>query len=156
MGKRITARRNKPVRTTVLTATGPLAEIQLRVTARLCPRQRRDIAIRFFRQVRPWLAMLENTRIHHLEDDRYNFERERVTGVRLFKYRKLDSPSAAIGFKIRIQRLELGYTLQDLADKAGINAGHLSEIERGLFSPSLQLRKKLEAALGLPGFLEVG
>jgi DNA-binding XRE family transcriptional regulator len=141
---------------TVLTASGPLAAIRLEIIGRLCPRQRRAIAIGFYRQLRPWLELLENTRIHHLEDARYNFERERLAGLRLFRYRDLDSPATAIGFKIRMQRLEGGYTLRQLAHKADINPGHLSEIERGLYLPRPGIRRKLEAAFDLPGFLDAG
>jgi hypothetical protein len=152
----LTFQRELAKKRTMLTATGPLAEIRLEIRGRLCPRQRRAIAIQFFRQLRPWLELLENTRIHHLEDDHFHFERERLRGVKLFQHRNLGSPATALGFKIRMQRLEGGYTLHQLARKAEIHPGHLSEIERGLHLPRRGVRRKLEAAFELPGFLDAG
>lgn len=44
---------------------------------------------------------------------------------------------AAIGKRIREERLKKGYTQQTLAEKAGICVMYLSEIERGIKMPSL-------------------
>jgi len=37
-----------------------------------------------------------------------------------------------------VQRKHLGLSLQQVADQAGISVGHLSQLERGLSSPSVQ------------------
>jgi len=53
------------------------------------------------------------------------------------------------GEQIRALREERGYTLQDLAKRAGLSLSYLSEIERGSKRPSLKTIEKLAAALNV-------
>ncbi|MGQ9531410.1 MAG: helix-turn-helix domain-containing protein [Desulfotomaculales bacterium] len=53
------------------------------------------------------------------------------------------------GEHIRTLREERGYTLQDLARRAGLSLSYLSEIERGSKRPSLKTIDKLAAALNV-------
>ena len=46
---------------------------------------------------------------------------------------------AALGQKLRQARLDKGYTQQSLSEKADIGEVYLSEIERGLKMPSMNL-----------------
>ena len=46
---------------------------------------------------------------------------------------------AALGKRIRESRVKKGYTQQDLADRAEIGVVYLSEIERGVKMPSLNI-----------------
>ncbi|MCX7302532.1 MAG: cupin domain-containing protein [Rhodobacterales bacterium] len=46
-------------------------------------------------------------------------------------------PAPSLGDKIRARRKEMGLTLQSVADQAGLTAGFISQIERGLAAPSL-------------------
>ena len=52
-----------------------------------------------------------------------------------------------VGNKIREARLQKGYTQQVLAEKAGIGEMYVSEIERGVKMPSLNLFVKIITAL---------
>ncbi|AKX94641.1 transcriptional regulator [Moorella thermoacetica] len=54
------------------------------------------------------------------------------------------------GKRIRELREERGYSLQDLAQRAGVSVSYLSEIERGAKRPSLKTLDKVARALNLP------
>ena len=53
----------------------------------------------------------------------------------------------ALGKRIRESRIKKGYTQQDLASKANIGTVYLSEIERGVKMPSLNIFVKIIDAL---------
>ena len=50
---------------------------------------------------------------------------------------------AALGKRIRESRVKKGYTQQDLADRAEIGVVYISEIERGVKMPSLNIFIKI-------------
>ena len=54
---------------------------------------------------------------------------------------------AALGKRIRESRIKKGYTQQDLARRADIGVVYLSEIERGVKMPSLNIFIKIIDAL---------
>jgi len=54
---------------------------------------------------------------------------------------------AALGKRIRESRIRKGYTQQDLADRAEIGIVYISEIERGVKMPSLNVFIKIINAL---------
>ena len=54
---------------------------------------------------------------------------------------------AALGKRIRESRISKGYTQQDLADRAEIGVVYISEIERGIKMPSLNIFVKIVDAL---------
>lgn len=54
---------------------------------------------------------------------------------------------AALGKRIRESRINKGYTQQDLADRAEIGVVYISEIERGIKMPSLNIFVKIVDAL---------
>jgi transcriptional regulator with XRE-family HTH domain len=56
----------------------------------------------------------------------------------------------ATNHPVRRWRKDNGKTLSALAGKVGVTPSHLSEIERGLNHPSLDLTAKLKAETGLP------
>ncbi len=53
------------------------------------------------------------------------------------------------GRQLRHLRVDLGRTQQDLALSAGVDRAYLSEIERGVKSPTLRTLRALARALGL-------
>lgn len=55
-----------------------------------------------------------------------------------------------LGAKIRGWRQARRISLRDLARLSGLSAGAVSQIERGLSSPSLKAIRKISAALGVP------
>jgi transcriptional regulator with XRE-family HTH domain len=60
-----------------------------------------------------------------------------------------DSPAALVGAMLREQRRLLNLTLQEVADRAGITKGFLSEIERDKAIPSVATLMRLRDALSL-------
>lgn len=58
--------------------------------------------------------------------------------------------SATIGLKIRKRRIDFGLSLRDLACKANLTASFISQIERGVTSPSLNSLRKISESLEVP------
>lgn len=56
----------------------------------------------------------------------------------------------AIGERVRVLRRERGLLLADMAQRMEVSIGYLSQIERGLSSPSLRVLVSLAETLGAP------
>ena len=78
---------------------------------------------------------------HHLAPPQHNFTDMILGGKEMDK--------AALGQKLREARLKKGYTQQALAGEASIGIMYLSEIERGLKMPSMNIFIKLIEALDI-------
>jgi len=57
---------------------------------------------------------------------------------------------AALGALIRAQRVAMGLSQRDLAERAKVSNAYLSQIERGLHEPSLSVLAAIAAALDVP------
>lgn len=55
-----------------------------------------------------------------------------------------------VGHRLRRLRKRQGFTVKALAQRAGVSTGMISQIERGLSNPSLNLLERLRQALGIP------
>jgi transcriptional regulator with XRE-family HTH domain len=53
-----------------------------------------------------------------------------------------------LGARIRHLRQGMGMTLRDLAERAGVTESFLSQVERGLASPSISSLRRIAASLG--------
>jgi len=58
-----------------------------------------------------------------------------------------DNAAPDLGASLRAKRKELKLTMQSVADAAGLSVGFISQVERGLTSPSLGSLASLAAAL---------
>ena len=58
-------------------------------------------------------------------------------------------PSNAVGLRIRALREAMGLSLRDLAQRSGVSAPMLSQVERGETSPTLSSAAKIAAGLEL-------
>ncbi len=58
-------------------------------------------------------------------------------------------PSAAVGPRIKALRDAMGFSLRDLAERSGVSAPMLSQVERGETSPTLAVAEKIAAGLEL-------
>lgn len=58
--------------------------------------------------------------------------------------------NTSIGQKIRKRRADFGFSLRDLAQKTGLTASFISQVERGVTSPSLNSLRKIAEALEVP------
>jgi transcriptional regulator with XRE-family HTH domain len=57
--------------------------------------------------------------------------------------------SAAVGTRVRALREAMGLSLRDLAERSGVSAPMLSQVERGETSPTLAVAEKIAAGLEL-------
>jgi transcriptional regulator with XRE-family HTH domain len=55
-----------------------------------------------------------------------------------------------LGRKLRQRRVVRGMSLQQVAQKSGMSVGHISQIERGISSPSLRSLQNICMALDMP------
>jgi transcriptional regulator with XRE-family HTH domain len=55
----------------------------------------------------------------------------------------------AVGRELRDERREVGRTLADVAEQAGVSTQYLSEVERGRKEPSSEVLHAVAGALGL-------
>jgi len=62
----------------------------------------------------------------------------------------MDFPKEEVGKRIRLLRKSRGYTADDLAKKIGVSQSMISQIERGIVSPSLETLWKMSHCLKLP------
>jgi transcriptional regulator with XRE-family HTH domain len=62
------------------------------------------------------------------------------------------SSDESMGARIRKRRQQLGLTLLDLADAAGLTKSFVSQVERGRNSPSIATLRSIAAALEVPMF----
>src|SRR5215218_7894730 len=59
----------------------------------------------------------------------------------------VDAP--AVGARVRALREAMGLSLRDLADRSGVSAPMLSQVERGETSPTLAIAARIAAGLEL-------
>jgi len=55
-----------------------------------------------------------------------------------------------LGLRMREARLAAKLTLAEVAEKAGLSAGYVSEVERNLANPSIGAVNRIVQAIGLP------
>jgi transcriptional regulator with XRE-family HTH domain len=65
------------------------------------------------------------------------------------KSRAAADPSAAVGTRVKALREAMGLSLRDLAERSGVSAPMLSQVERGETSPTLVVAAKIAAGLEL-------
>src|ERR1041384_4954645 len=58
-------------------------------------------------------------------------------------------PGSAVGPRIKALRDAMGLSLRDLAERSGVSAPMLSQVERGETSPTLAVAEKIAAGLEL-------
>jgi transcriptional regulator with XRE-family HTH domain len=58
-------------------------------------------------------------------------------------------PAAAVGPRVRALREAMGFSLRDLAERSGVSAPMLSQVERGETSPTLAVAGKIASGLEL-------
>ncbi|TDR89816.1 helix-turn-helix domain-containing protein [Enterovirga rhinocerotis] len=61
-----------------------------------------------------------------------------------------DGDERRLGMRLKARRLECRLSLNRLAELSGLSVGMLSQIERGISSPSLRSLRLLAGALGVP------
>lgn len=62
----------------------------------------------------------------------------------------MEERARQMGGKLRARRKHLALTMQDVADRAGLSVGFISQVERGLTVPSLSSLVSISQVLALP------
>lgn len=62
----------------------------------------------------------------------------------------MPSPTETIGSRLRARRVELGLTLAQVAEQAGLSLPYISNLERGRGNPTLDALNALARALDVP------
>jgi transcriptional regulator with XRE-family HTH domain len=65
------------------------------------------------------------------------------------KKRPVEAGSCAVGIRVKALRDAMGLSLRDLAERSGVSAPMLSQVERGETSPTLAVAEKIAAGLEL-------
>ncbi len=63
-----------------------------------------------------------------------------------------DRERRAFGETVRLYRRKVGYSQEELADRAGIHRTYIGGIERGERNPTLIMIHRLARALGIPPY----
>ena len=61
----------------------------------------------------------------------------------------METPSSALGKVIARLRLAAGVSQEELAERAGVHRTYVSQLERGIKSPTLNILFKISEALGI-------
>ncbi len=72
-----------------------------------------------------------------------------MSGVATEKRSVQADGSAAIGARVKALREAMGFSLRELAERSGVSAPMLSQVERGETSPTLAIAEKIAAGLEL-------
>lgn len=126
--------------------TGPVGRVSVQIDSFISPRERRAVALAFFRQIRPFIDYFSSTRLSHF-DNIPNFDRDEERGVFDPRSPTFNDPIAQRGFEIRMRRLSLGFSQEQLAKIAELSVSQLSKVERGLCRPHAYTLIRLERAL---------
>lgn len=72
-----------------------------------------------------------------------------MTKTVIKKVAPADATASAVGRRIKALREAMGLSLRDLAERSGVSAPMLSQVERGETSPTLAVAEKIAAGLEL-------
>ena len=134
---------------TRVTLIGFVGRISFEIVSRLPPKERRAVAVAFFRHIRPFLDRYSRGDVHH-SDGSNDFRRNEERGFTLFPSAEFDTKLGRLGFNIRMARLKRRRSQGQLALEAKISRKQLSLIERGLCCPHKATLQRLERALDQP------
>ncbi len=147
MFNRITVQRNSQCGMTTLYLIGDEADVQIRLLSKTSKKERRAFVRSFLIHMRPWIRYFTQAAVTHSGRGiitEKSFERKKIV---IDQSRSVASPSGAIGYEIRIARLKLGLSQTEVAKHLGISRSHLSDLERGKYSPNKNTRKIIEQML---------
>jgi transcriptional regulator with XRE-family HTH domain len=121
--------------------------IRMRIQGPGSARERRQLGLAISKIVSKTVTLFEtHSWIVHPAGYWANIDRDSKRGISLSRAPCLQTKAGRLGFEIRTKRLKLGCTQVALASRAGINASHLSLIERGLSQVQGLTLSKLEDA----------
>ena len=121
--------------------------LECRISGIASPRLRRFVLLAVFRQICRAIRYIPDARIRSSDDKGWNpiLHEERPLSIR--QAPALGTEAQKLGFKLRLARLEAGFSQSDLAKHTGISRGHLNQIERGRKNPSPNLLRRIDQVL---------
>lgn len=138
---------------TTLLIHHPLFSVHFRIIGRLTTQQRYQVGITLCRLCKENFPDIHNGYIFH-DDGAFNAMRIWNRDVNPNRGPDLYSRSGKLGYVVKMRRLALGMTQEELAALCGLCRTHLSKIERGFVTPHCSTISVLEHRLGasLPHF----
>jgi hypothetical protein len=130
ISRRVYFRSEPKTRKTTIEATGGIGGVQVRISSSWAPQLRRTIGLSLIRSMRPILQYLRDFEILH-EGEMVSLPRLEERAPSLESAPDFNTEAGRLGFEIRTKRLMIGWTQQELAERAKTNFRHLSRIELG-------------------------
>lgn len=59
---------------------------------------------------------------------------------------------AALGLAVKVERLRVGLSQEELADRAGVERAYIGRLERGKSNPTITTLARIGGALGVPAW----
>jgi DNA-binding XRE family transcriptional regulator len=129
---------SKVRRTTELEVKFGSAGIVLQIWGPTSRRKRRALALAIHERIKPLFGVNpedreknENGWIAHGDLDGLNWYKSVLRGLSLRQAQSTETPEQQLGYEIRMKRLDLGWSQQELAKRSGVQRTHLSRIEHG-------------------------
>jgi transcriptional regulator with XRE-family HTH domain len=124
-------------------------DLSFEIKGRLTMAQRRNIARTILRDLYPRFRFIGCIRIYHRDGRNLSFftAEERYLDENPLIGPTLSTHRGKFGFIVRMRRLSLGLTQEELAHLVGMTRSHISRLERGRYNPHLATIRRLEHAL---------
>jgi DNA-binding transcriptional regulator YiaG len=122
-------------RITVVTISTAIGTFDFKISSYLPPRARRTLAVELLRQMKPFLHWIRTISLNHFDVEDFNLSRTERRGIPLSMGKGLATRAGRLGFEIRLNRLQLGLSQKDFANRARLSRSYLSRIEHGLTHP---------------------
>jgi DNA-binding XRE family transcriptional regulator len=149
MKRRLFIKRDWRIPSTQVYLSGFRGWIRFEIVSKAPPRERRAIAVEFFRRLRPFIDQYSRGDVHH-SGGSLDFQRDEERGFTLFPSAEFETRLGKLGFGIRMARLKKRWSQSTLASEAKISRKQLSLIERGFCCPHKATLQRLERALDHP------
>jgi DNA-binding XRE family transcriptional regulator len=146
VSRRVYFRNDPKARKTTIEASGGIGGVQVRISSSWAPQLRRTIGLSLIRSMRPILQYLRDFEILH-EGEMLSLPRLEERAPSLESVPDFNTEAGRLGFEIRTKRLMIGWTQQELAERASVNSRHLSEIELGRVKARPWTLQKIQEAL---------
>lgn len=117
--------------------------------SRLTKRMRRQLALVLVQGVHEQLEKVSVPFLEHRDGHWLQWLKEMERGLSFAQAPNLETEMGELGFRIRLARLDLGWTQEELGKRARIPPSTLSRIEHGLRRPRARTLRRITNALDL-------
>lgn len=122
--------------------------VVLRVESRVRIKARKAFLLTMFRAFKGVLQDLEECEIRHTDSRSWiNWIRKSEQVANFKQLPPLGEGTDSLGYRLKMERLQAGLTLEELSRRSGISPKHLSKIEHGHHRPRQATLWRLKSAL---------